>query len=91
VPYECQVVLQESYTLAKSGGKPYNLTIKMLWRRLKNLWEMSSFRPKENMNLTGGNSSIVKDFPTMKKKLATIIQPERSSGFEKMPDDNPSK
>jgi hypothetical protein len=51
-----------------------------LWRRLKNLWRLSNFRIEE-LPVTGG-MKIVKDVPTVKKKLATIIPPDTKDEFD---------
>jgi hypothetical protein len=57
----------------------------MIWRRLKNLWEMSAYRinDKERQPTWNGYpvpKQLVKDVPTVEKKLATIVN------FEDKPD-----
>ena len=38
-----------------------------LFQRIKNLWELSEYKLDERQGL-------IKDFPTIKKQMATIIQ-----------------
>ena len=52
----------------------------MIWRRLKNLWLLSGYRPL-NPDKNAVGEILVKDFPTMKKKLAKIIV-EKKDNFE---------
>jgi hypothetical protein len=53
--------------------------MKRLWQRIKNLWRLSSFRIEE---LTQKNEvHLVKDIPTIKKKLAKIIKPDKEDIF----------
>ena len=55
-----------------------------LIRRLKNLWELSAFKPNEKTgNIT---ASIIKDVPTLKNQMAVII-PERSQLEESIIDE----
>ena len=44
-------------------------------RRIKNLWTLSAYKP--------ATDKIVKDFPTIKKKMATIVLPEKVDIFTK--------
>lgn len=59
-----------------------------LLRRLKNLWLLSAYLPlgiRESGNSGDVISSIInlhKDFPTIQKKLATIIKEDQKDIFE---------
>lgn len=57
-----------------------------LLKRLKNLWKLSAFTPNEK--LIEQTHFLVKDFPTIEKKLATIIK-EPINYFEE--NDNTNK
>lgn len=52
------------------------------WRRIKNLWRLSAYRPVENKSksdfgiaksLYGGPLALTKDFLTIEKRSAVII------------------
>lgn len=46
----------------------------MIWRRIKNLWEISAYKLRDVPANVYRDPMLIKDFPTVKKKLATIIQ-----------------
>lgn len=52
----------------------------MIWKRLKNLWELSSYRMKHR-GVLENEISLEKDFPTIKHKLATIVE-DKPDPFE---------
>lgn len=49
-------------------------------RRIKNLWKLSAYKFFEDSAkgyvYKGSGGTFVKDFPTIEKKMATIIKPE---------------
>lgn len=62
--------------------------MKNLLRRLKNLYLLSDFRPmalgeeRREGDIISPLIRIKKDFPTIKHKLATIIQDEKEDLFQ---------
>ncbi len=44
------------------------------WRRMRNLWKLSAYKPNEIQ-------ALIKDFSTIQKKPATIIMPEKVDIF----------
>lgn len=51
------------------------------WRRLKNLWRLSAYAPNHFSPVYTGNPEetrayLKKEFPTIQKKLATIVRDE---------------
>ena len=42
-------------------------------KRLRNLWELSAYRPHTDLSHMDAVSNLRKDFPTIQKKAATII------------------
>lgn len=52
-----------------------------LWRRLKNLWELSMYTTISS-EADRDERVLVKDFPTIKKQLAKIIPNEEKTIYE---------
>ena len=53
-----------------------------IFRRLKNLWDLGAYRVgKDGFEALGLNHTLVKDFPTIKKKLASIIEEDKPDVF----------
>lgn len=47
----------------------------MILKRLKNLWELSAYRVSDtNGSLNTGEKLLKKSFPTVERRLATIIK-----------------
>lgn len=59
-----------------------------LWRRFKNLWELSAYRVGTKYELEDGrtykviSNQLLKDVPTIEKKLAKIINIPKIDLFE---------
>ena len=74
--------LSTSKNRRKRNGN--NLWQKM-FRRLRNLWLLSAFRPRETGEKGNRGDTIAavikKDIPTIKHKLAIIIPPEKNNEF----------
>lgn len=47
-----------------------------LLKRIRNLWKLSEYRINERSDM------FIKDFPTVKKRLATIIPEDKKNIFE---------
>jgi len=58
-----------------------------LWRRLKNLWDLSGYRIGQLPNIDPRYKALTKDVATIEKKLAQIIK-EPTNYFE---NDTPSE
>lgn len=52
-----------------------------LIQRLRNLWELSAYRPQSSSQIAGVKV-LQKDIPTIQKKMATIIPEEKADLFE---------
>lgn len=55
-----------------------------LLNRLKNLWEISAYKPDSSDFFPDGHEKVlVKNVSTIKKKLATIVRDEEDDDFLK--------
>lgn len=53
-----------------------------LWKRIKNLWELSAYK-MNGYPVTKDNAPVfIKSFPTIKKQLAKIIPNEEKTIYE---------
>lgn len=59
-----------------------------MWKRLKNLWNLSAYTPEPSEEPTKDTLVLKRDAPYKKKKqrLATIVQPD---ALEEFPEENP--
>ena len=61
-----------------------------LIKRIRNLWKLSEYRIDPHLITSQANTTnfLIKDFPTIQKKLATIIPPERPEIFPMKGEEN---